>query len=83
MSLLGELDTFADELDGERWHNAAKACRDAATEIERLRLENKQLTAVCEQWKNAYKLACEMGDGLKIETVKLQVALETALQETK
>jgi hypothetical protein len=37
MSLLGDLDTYADELDGERWHNAAKACRDAKAEVTRLR----------------------------------------------
>ena len=36
-NILGDLDTYADELDGEGWHNAANACRYAGAEIERLR----------------------------------------------
>ncbi len=72
MSLLGELDTFADELDGERWHNAAKACRDAATEIERLeRLIGKsaKLRAEVEEWKDETNYYAA-------EARKLRVALE-------
>ena len=35
-NLTGDLDTYADELDGEGWHNAANACRAAVAEIRRL-----------------------------------------------
>ncbi len=36
-NICGDLDTYADELDGEGWHNAANGCRYAKTEIEQLR----------------------------------------------
>jgi hypothetical protein len=45
MNLLGDLDTYADELDGEKWHNAAKACRDARAEIAKLRAELEEIAA--------------------------------------
>ncbi len=35
-NLLGDLDTYADELDGEGCHNAANGCRAAKAKIERL-----------------------------------------------
>lgn len=36
-NLLGDLDCYATELDGEGWHNAANGCRAAIAEIDRLR----------------------------------------------
>ncbi len=36
-NIVGDLETYADELDGEGWHNAARGCRYAAAEIKRLR----------------------------------------------
>jgi hypothetical protein len=39
------LDTYADELDGEGWHNAANGCRHAIVEIERLRAALRNILA--------------------------------------
>jgi len=44
-NILGDLDTYADELDGEGWHNAANGCRYAKAEIERLRAQRDGLLA--------------------------------------
>jgi len=44
-NILGDLDTYADELDGEGWHNAANGCRYARDEIERLRALNAEMLA--------------------------------------
>jgi hypothetical protein len=42
-NLTGDLDCYADELDGEGWHNAANGCRAAASEIARLTAERDAL----------------------------------------
>jgi hypothetical protein len=33
INIIGDLDTYADELDGEGWHNAASGIREAAMQI--------------------------------------------------
>jgi hypothetical protein len=42
-NIVGDLECYADELDGEGWHNAANGCRLATAEIQRLRVEIEQL----------------------------------------